>query len=191
MDDMAYKICLELPPKTNKTSWNSTLLFIGDTSTQMGGHFQPVMLVFRLHLEMLTIKNTCTWYPKQTCFYGCFNWMIPNLYVRNCCFTQHSLWNCLFRVPWHVTGICKICTTFNWQAILSSNCCLPHFPTWKKWMEHTFSSKWFLSNQFAQELVHSLPLKTMSLLCASGICTWTFSTSNSPSSRNCNSPRRL
>ena len=29
------------------------------------------------------------WNPKQPFINGCFNWMIPNLYIGNGCFTKH------------------------------------------------------------------------------------------------------
>ena len=39
-----------------------------------------------------------TWNPKQPFMNGCFNWMIPNLYIENGCFTKNPfIW--LFRVP--------------------------------------------------------------------------------------------
>ena len=34
-----------------------------------------------------------TWNPKQPFINGCFNWMIPNLYLGNGCFTKHPLRN--------------------------------------------------------------------------------------------------
>ena len=30
-----------------------------------------------------------TWNPKQPFINGCFNWMIPNFYIGNGCFTKH------------------------------------------------------------------------------------------------------
>ncbi len=43
----------------------------------------------------------CTWNSKQPFINGCFNWMIPNLYIGNCCFTKHPfiIYNWLFGVP--------------------------------------------------------------------------------------------
>ncbi len=35
----------------------------------------------------------CTWNPKQPFINGCFNWMIPNLYIGNGCFTKHQFFN--------------------------------------------------------------------------------------------------
>ena len=32
---------------------------------------------------------TTAWNPKQPFINGCFNWMIPNLYIGNGCFTKH------------------------------------------------------------------------------------------------------
>ncbi len=34
-----------------------------------------------------------TWNPKQPFINGCFNWMIPNLYIGNGCFTKPSFFN--------------------------------------------------------------------------------------------------
>ena len=34
-----------------------------------------------------------TWNPKQPLINGCFNWMIPNLYIENGCFTKHPFIN--------------------------------------------------------------------------------------------------
>ena len=34
-----------------------------------------------------------TWNSKQPVFYGCFNWMIQNLYMGNGCFTKHPFIN--------------------------------------------------------------------------------------------------
>ena len=36
-----------------------------------------------------------TWNPKQPFINGCFNWMIPNLYIGNGCFTKHP-----FKTGW-------------------------------------------------------------------------------------------
>ena len=33
------------------------------------------------------------WNPKQPFINGCFNWMIPNLYIENGCFTKHPFIN--------------------------------------------------------------------------------------------------
>ena len=31
--------------------------------------------------------------PNNKCFYGCYNWMIPNHYIQNGCFTKPPLKN--------------------------------------------------------------------------------------------------
>ena len=61
------------------------------------------------HQQQVDIKqkrtetnNIESWNPKQPFINGCFNWMIPNLYIGNGCFTKHPffiifLW--LFGVP--------------------------------------------------------------------------------------------
>ncbi len=35
-----------------------------------------------------------TWNPKQPFINGCFNWMIPNHYMKNGCLTKHPIKNC-------------------------------------------------------------------------------------------------
>ena len=47
------------------------------------------------------LGTIATWNPKQPFINGCFNWMIPNLYIGNGCFTKHqtSIYKWLFRVP--------------------------------------------------------------------------------------------
>ena len=39
------------------------------------------------------IYCTYTWNPKQQLINGCFNWMTPNLYIENGCFTKHQFIN--------------------------------------------------------------------------------------------------
>ena len=38
-------------------------------------------------------RLTFTWNSKQPVLYGCFNWMIQNLYMGNGCFTKHPFIN--------------------------------------------------------------------------------------------------
>ena len=51
-------------------------------------------------------KSIPTCNPKQPFINGCFNWMIPNLYIENGCFTKHPFINgCLgFQeiLPWPI-----------------------------------------------------------------------------------------
>ena len=35
------------------------------------------------------MSAVCTWNLKHLFINGCFNWMIPNHYIRNGCFTKH------------------------------------------------------------------------------------------------------
>ena len=44
-------------------------------------------------LGYATIFHMGTWNPKQSFINGCFNWMIPNLYIENGCFTKHPVIN--------------------------------------------------------------------------------------------------
>ena len=46
-------------------------------------------------------KKTTAWNPKQPFINGCFNWMIPNVYIENGCFTKHPFINgCLGFQVW-------------------------------------------------------------------------------------------
>ena len=49
--------------------------------------------------------NYTTWSPKQPVINGCFNWMVPNLYIGNGCFTKHLFINgCLEFQVFHQPG---------------------------------------------------------------------------------------
>ena len=39
----------------------------------------------------VSLSKLDTWNSKQPFFIGCFSWMIPNLYIKNGCFTKHPL----------------------------------------------------------------------------------------------------
>ena len=45
------------------------------------------------HLAEFIYPKTRAWNPKQPFINGCFNWMIPNLYIGNGCFTKHLFIN--------------------------------------------------------------------------------------------------
>ena len=49
------------------------------------------------HLSPIGKYSIHAWNPKQRFINGCFNWMIPNLYIGNCCFTKHPflIYSCL------------------------------------------------------------------------------------------------
>ena len=62
-----------------------------------------------------------SWNPKQPFINGCFNWMIPNLYIGNGCFTKHPFINgCLgFQVviqtsPKPVSDFSKTLSSCHW-----------------------------------------------------------------------------
>ena len=55
----------------------------------------------------LVEQRNSTWYPKQPFLNGCFNWMIPNLYLGDSRFTSSiHLNSSLFRVPG--TDVCYL-----------------------------------------------------------------------------------
>ena len=41
----------------------------------------------------IPILGLDAWNPKQPFINGCFNWMIPNLYIGNGCFTKHPFFD--------------------------------------------------------------------------------------------------
>ena len=45
--------------------------------------------VQKVYYKKDTLSMIYTWYPKHPFFNGCFSWMIPNLSIKNCCFTKH------------------------------------------------------------------------------------------------------
>ena len=51
--------------------------------------FGPSLAFFRAYNQNASILDISTWNPKH----GCFNWMIPNLYIENGCFTKHPFFN--------------------------------------------------------------------------------------------------
>ena len=63
--------------------------FLGD-HIRAGYTWVRIML---LHLQCPKLSCTCAWNPKQPFINGCFNCMIPNLYIGNCCFTKHLFIN--------------------------------------------------------------------------------------------------
>ena len=44
--------------------------------------YQHYKKLFNIRSDILSVY---TWNPKQPFIYGCFNWMIPNLYIGNGC----------------------------------------------------------------------------------------------------------
>ncbi len=59
---------------------------------------------------------------KQAFINGCFSWMIPNLYMKNCCFTKHPFKNWWFRVPGIYIYIYIICKyTYTLQNLTNFN----------------------------------------------------------------------
>ena len=46
---------------------------------------------FNWMIPNLYVENGC--FTKHPCTNGCFNWMIPNLHVENGCFTKHPFIN--------------------------------------------------------------------------------------------------
>ena len=73
---------------------------------------------YELYVYVLYIYQSIvyTWNPKQQLINGCFNWMTPNLYIENGCFTKHPFINgCLgfqvyiHRRNWQKNGSCNHC----------------------------------------------------------------------------------
>ena len=45
------------------------------------------------HVNWQNCQKKYTWNPKHPFISGCFNWMIPILYIGNGCFTKHPIKN--------------------------------------------------------------------------------------------------
>ena len=59
-------------------------------SKQWGSHLVPLEAWMSERVILILVSP---WNSKQPVFYGCFNWMIPNHYIKNGCFTKHPLKN--------------------------------------------------------------------------------------------------
>ena len=105
--------------------WTTDLFFITQlTSILEGQPPQNNRLNFKSKqetpLERVPGMYTVSWNPKQPFINGCFNWMIPNLYIVNGCFTKHLFINgCL---EFQDLGVPGMYTVFRWR-----------FQSWSKW----------------------------------------------------------
>ena len=83
--------------------WGSFLLEKYPTCKQSFEMWELLVDHLFRSLRIWHLLKICAWNSKQPVFYGCFNWMIQNLYMGNGCFTKHPFINgCLeFQV-----GIC-------------------------------------------------------------------------------------
>ena len=54
---------------------------------QWGGVLEPGAMSSRSLKKKGCPNETITWNSEQPVCYGCFNWMIPNHYIKNRCFT--------------------------------------------------------------------------------------------------------
>ncbi len=52
-------------------------------------------------LNRLKPPSRSPWNSKQPVLYGCFNWMMHNLYMGNGCFTKHPLKTCCLEFQDH------------------------------------------------------------------------------------------
>ena len=71
------------PSKTSKTPWVILVGSCWDPDNGTVSHIDSI-------INPLVIT---TWNPKQPFINGCFNGMIPNLYIENGCFTKHPFIN--------------------------------------------------------------------------------------------------
>ena len=67
-------------------------LEIMDNKKQLNSSSLPAECLLKL-FNSSDRRIGCTWNSKQPVFIGCFNWMIPNHYIKNGCFTKHPLKN--------------------------------------------------------------------------------------------------
>ena len=88
-----------------KNVWNHHLVncsgifghFPFQINHQFGWFFYPCPAFNWVTMELCpnysSFQMIDTWNPKQPFINGCFNWMIPNLYIGNGCFTKHLFIN--------------------------------------------------------------------------------------------------
>ena len=83
-------------------SWNDNPLFYWANLLLNFGRVWSKLIYLPYLWVFYKKRHIHAWNPKQPDFYGCFNWMIPNLYLGNGCFTKHPLkTGCLgFQVDW-------------------------------------------------------------------------------------------
>ena len=67
---------------------SASSVFLGEVGLQMSHLKFPTKWVPYLELGALLLSPQKR-DPKQPFINGCFNWMIPNLYIGNGCFTKH------------------------------------------------------------------------------------------------------
>ena len=58
---------------------------------------------------------------KQPFINGCFNWMIPNLYIENCCFTNHAFINGCLGFQVYITSPTTLGSSENHWTFLKSD----------------------------------------------------------------------
>ena len=70
----------------------------------------PEPFLSHIHLLMSMVSGgycIYSWNSKQPVFNGCFNWMIPNHYVKSGCFTKHHLKNGCLGFQVYIIGVPK------------------------------------------------------------------------------------
>ena len=79
----------------NKTGYRFVLCNMSPKPTKNTQKSQAFSIDQDSALSMAEILHQLidTWNPKQPFINGCFNWMIPNLYIENGCFTKHPFIN--------------------------------------------------------------------------------------------------
>ncbi len=103
--------------KRSRSNWSDADLKDPDDSLQVVTHQE----VRSWQWHGFSIFNT--WNLKHPFISGCFNWMIPILYIGNGCFTKHPFKNCCFGhqvcFGWSfVSSLGKIKTFDNYYQLL-------------------------------------------------------------------------
>ena len=65
----------------------------GKHTKDTGAYDIPFPCVGLFSKAVIFEERIHTWNPKQPFINGCFNWMIPNLYIESGCFTKHPFIN--------------------------------------------------------------------------------------------------
>ena len=73
-----------------------------------------------MHFIYIYIPGT----PNNQFFYGCFNWMIPNHYIKDGCFTKHPLKDGCLGYQVYTYAVQLKCTYFGVSNVETQGCFL-------------------------------------------------------------------
>ena len=107
-DELANALHL-WPPTVSLPKWHR---FTSSTSCKknLGHHNLSLLVGVTSNYDFMIFMIITSWNPKHLFMNGCFNWMIPNLYIGNGCFTKHLFIN---GWPWGSRITCCFCCSLS------------------------------------------------------------------------------